>query len=203
MKYLLPAGIMFFVILFNCDKKYSPEEKIIVNAILQQRAEKDSLFAHADWSPLKEEDKESFNGLKYFSPNLSLRFTGPINRYDSAIRDTILGTKGDIRPALRYGYFPFRYNGKEYRLQVYKILRDDPDYDKYLFLGFTDAMTDTATYETGRYIDLSENPENKYTVDFNLAYNPYCAYNHRYTCAIPPEENNLPFTVNAGEKKFK
>lgn len=203
MKYMLAFICLFIVLFVFCGKKYSPREKLIVDNILKQRHEKDSLFVAAEWSPLKEEDKKSFSGLNYFTPDLSFRFTGSITRYDSTIRDTIMGTRGDIRPALKYGYFPFHYKGHEYHLQVYKILRDDPVYQKYLFLGFTDATTGKMTYETGRYIDLSENSENYYTVDFNLAYNPYCAYNHRYTCAIPPLENQLPFAVKAGEKKFK
>lgn len=197
------VGLVFTV---GCGKqadRYPPEQQSIVDAILKERAAKDSAFAHADWSPLLPEDKPRFSGLKYYPVDLSMRFEGPIVPYDSTIRDTIYGTKGDLRPALKYGYFPFHYRGKEYRLQIYKILRDDPAANNYLFLGFTDATSGKETYGAGRYIDLTENRQNHYVVDFNLAYNPYCAYNPRYTCAIPPEENHLPFAVKAGEKIFK
>jgi len=83
------------------------------------------------------------------------------------------------------------------------MIPKDTSREKYLFLGFTDQTTGKETYNTGRYIDLVELPDGDYVVDFNLAYNPYCAYNPRYTCAIPPSENKLPFKVRAGERIFK
>jgi len=196
------------LILFSCGKKqpeqhYTAAQQEIVNSILQNRAEKDSAFLQEDWSPLTAEERENFEGLKYYPIDLSLRFEGPIVKYESTIPDTIVGTKGDLRPALKYGYFAFTYQKEEYKLQIYKILRDDPELQKYLFLGFTDETTGKETYGTGRYIDIEENAANHYIVDFNLAYNPYCAYNPRYTCAIPSQENDLPFAVRAGEKIYK
>ncbi len=205
-KEIYPAIFILVLILsfVACQsKKYSPEQKAIITQIERERAEKDSAFRAAEWSPLLAEDKNHFEGLKYYPIDLSLRFEGPIVKYDSTILDTIIGTKGDLRPSLKYGYFPFTYENKEYRLQIYKILRDKPELNEYLFLGFTDQTTGQETYGAGRYIDLTENPENQYVIDFNLAYNPYCAYNPRYTCAIPPDENRLPFPVRAGEKIFK
>ncbi len=197
---------LFAFFLLDCSQKkpaYSPEQLKIIAQILSERQQKDRAFATEDWSPLLEKDKKNFHGLAYYPVDLSLRFEGPIVRYDSTVLDTIMGTKGDLRPALKYGYFPFVYQGKEYRLQVYKMVREDTSLQKYLFLGFTDRTSGKETYGAGRYIDLVENPENHYVVDFNLAYNPYCAYNPRYTCAIPPEENYLPFPVRAGEKIFR
>lgn len=186
----------------NCNR-YTPEQEALAAEILRQRAEKDRDFKNDPNSPLLAEDREAFQGLNYYPVDLSLRFEGPIVKYDSLLPDTIIGTKGDRRPALRYGYFPFTYQGRQYRLQIYKILRDNPEYAKYLFLGFTDRTGGGETYGGGRYIDLTENAENHYVVDFNLAYNPFCAYNPRYSCAIPAAENRLPFAVNAGEKIFK
>ncbi len=208
-KFIFCALFLSFLLWGGCrqekekPQEYSPAEVAEAQEVLQHRAEKDSLFSHAEWSPLLPADKKNFHGLKYFPVNPDYRFEGPIVKYDSVIRDTIVGTKGDLRPALKYGYFSFKYKGKPHRLQIYKILRDDPELAKYLFLGFTDQTTGKATYGAGRYIDLSENEENHYVIDFNEAYNPYCAYNPRYTCAIPPEENALPFRVEAGEKIYK
>ncbi|NIU01421.1 MAG: DUF1684 domain-containing protein, partial [Nitrosopumilaceae archaeon] len=70
-------------------------------------------------------------------------------------------------------------------------------------LGFTDKTSGDETYGGGRYIDLVEHDRNHYVIDFNKAYNPYCAYNPKYSCAIPPEENHLAIAVTAGEKIFK
>jgi uncharacterized protein (DUF1684 family) len=196
--FLLPS-----LLFITCKQGYSPEQQNIINQIETSRLEKDSLFKHADWSPLTDEEKEHFSGLNYFPIDLSLRFEGPLELYASPIPDTIMGTKGDLRPAIRFAYFAFAYQNRKYRLELHKILRDDPEYDKYLFLGFTDETTGDESYATGRYIDVSENPENYYVIDFNLAYNPYCAYNSRYTCAIPGEENRLPFAIRAGERIYK
>ena len=73
----------------------------------------------------------------------------------------------------------------------------------HLFLGFWDNTSGNETYGGGRYLDINENPENYYVIDFNYAYNPYCAYNHRYTCAVPPLQNRLSVAIKAGEKKYK
>lgn len=182
---------------------YTPEQKAIIADIQQQRAEKNQGFKEDENSPLLQEDKENFQGLKYYPVDLSLRFEGAIAKYNEVIPDTIIGTKGDLRPAIRYGYFSFEYRDEVYRLEIFKILRTDSAYAKYLFLGFTDATSGQETYGGGRYIDMTESDENHYVVDFNLAYNPYCAYNPRFTCAIPSSANRLPFKVEAGEKIFK
>ena len=196
-------SVYFLLLLCGCRSPMTEEEQKIKSEILQSRAEKDCLFRASDWSPLPENERTDFQGLKYFPVDLRWRFEGPVVTYDSLIKDTIVGTKGDLRPAVRYGYFEFKINQKPARLEIFKIFRPDKAYQDYLFLGFTDRTTGKSTYGTGRYIDLSIRPDNHYIIDFNNAYNPYCAYNPRYTCAIPPDENALPFAVEAGEKIYK
>jgi uncharacterized protein (DUF1684 family) len=187
----------------GCQSRLSNEEKQIVAEIRQERAEKDSIFGEADWSPIPENERGDFAGLNYYPIDFKWRFQGPIMQYDTIIRDTIVGTKGDLRPAQRYGYFEFEIDNKKHRLEIYTIIRPDTAYQDYLFLGFTDETTGKSTYGTGRYIDLTIRMDNYYLIDFNKAYNPYCAYNPKYTCAIPPDENALPFAVKAGEKIYK
>jgi hypothetical protein len=78
------------------------------------------------------------------------------------------------------------------------------EYKNYLFIPFTDVTNGTDTYEGGRYIDISTSDirDNKLTLDFNKAYNPYCCYTNGYNCPIPPKENELTIAVNAGEMKY-
>lgn len=79
------------------------------------------------------------------------------------------------------------------------------EYKNYLFLPFTDATTGVETYESGRYIDLltTDIVNNTVTIDFNKAYNPYCAYvSDVYNCPIPPKENHLRVAIRAGEKMY-
>jgi uncharacterized protein (DUF1684 family) len=198
----LLIGVVLLAVL-GCQTSLSSEEKQIVAEIQQERVEKDSIFKEVDFSPILENDREDFKGLNYYPIDLKWRFQGPITQYDTIINDTIIGTKGDLRPARKYGYFEFELDNKIHHLEIYKIIRPDTAYQNYLFLGFTDETTGKSTYGTGRYIDLTIRSDNNYVVDFNKAYNPYCAYNPKYTCAIPPDENALPLAVTAGEKTYK
>jgi len=201
-KRLFPAFLLF--ILFNSCSSHDPADSEYMNSIVEYREAKNLDFRTAEHSPLKPDMKSDFNGLKYFAPDPDWRFSGPIIRPDTAIIDTILGTKAkDKRPAERYGVFKFNKDGQEMSLLVYKMLRSKSGYEDYLFLGFTDKTSGKESYIAGRYIDLVENKENYYVVDFNKAYNPYCAYNEKFSCAIPPLQNNLPVAITAGEKSFK
>ncbi|HEV7330737.1 MAG TPA: DUF1684 domain-containing protein [Flavisolibacter sp.] len=106
-----------------------------------------------------------------------------------------------------YGTLHFRLNGKNLLLNVYQSqdLMQSEAYRNYLFLPFTDATNGSETYEGGRYIDLTiqDIQNNTVLLDFNKAYNPYCAYvSGKYNCPIPPKENALPVAIKAGEKAF-
>jgi len=173
-------------------------------AFAQYIEEKNKQFKTADWSPLKQEDKGHFKGLNYYPYDESFRFRGAIKRYDRPDSITVLGTReGDLRPALRFGYFEFQIDDKTQRLEIIKILPRHPGGSAHLFLGFWDATSGVDTYAGGRYVDIGENDQDSYVIDFNYAYNPYCAYNERYSCAIPPLENRLEIALTCGEKNFK
>jgi hypothetical protein len=106
-----------------------------------------------------------------------------------------------------YGLLSFAINGKPFRLNVYQSqeLMSNEEYKNYLFLPFTDFTTGDETYEGGRYLDLSSKDirNNTLVLDFNKAYNPYCAYESgKYNCPIPPGANALPTVIRAGEKKY-
>ena len=159
-------------------------------------------YCKSNDSPLLKNDIPDFAGLNYYEYDPNFRFEGPIYTYDNPDTVIIYGTKKDERPSLKYGYFEFSFNGKKHQLQIFKILPRKPQQGDYLFLGFTDATSNDATYGGGRYINLDLNEENLYTVDFNYAYNPYCAYNPKYSCAIPSRENHLSIAIEAGEKKY-
>lgn len=175
-----------------------------VKEIENQRAEKDKAFRTAKDSPLPDKAKKTFHGLPYFPVNEEFRFTGAITRYAKRETFDIIANDGEIRNTLRYGYFDFRLRGKTYRLQVYKLLDLEPQYSKLLFIPFLDATSGRESYGGGRYLDLEEQEQNLYTVDFNLAYNPSCAYGKSgYSCPMPPAENRLLVAVEAGEKKLE
>jgi len=102
---------------------------------------------------------------------------------------------------VKYGRVEFDLNGMRLRLVVYKSAEDP--FARSLFIPFSDETSGRETYGSGRYLDLEEQGGDDYELDFNLAYNPYCAYNDQYTCPIPPRENRLPVRILAGEKNYK
>ncbi len=196
--------VLVWTLLWNCTSKQSSLDQNIYNQWLKFRTEKDSLFKYADWSPLTLQDRQTFDSLEYFPYDPSWRMILTLHRYPVPQSVTIQGTKeGDLRPAEKIGYFEFQKDGKKCRLEVIKILPSAPQEQAHLFLGFWDQTSGKETYPGGRYVDLEALDGNRFVVDFNYAYNPYCAYSHRYSCAIPPLENQLPVAVKAGEKAFK
>lgn len=117
-------------------------------------------------------------------------------------------TSGKIRKVFRvYGTLSFTINDTLVKMNLYQSqgLMGSDEYKDYLFLPFTDATTGTETYESGRYIDLQTKDikNNEVIIDFNKAYNPYCAYvSGVYNCPIPPRENHLTVAILAGEKTY-
>jgi uncharacterized protein (DUF1684 family) len=110
---------------------------------------------------------------------------------------------GDRRHYRRWGRLSFEVDGRPAALTIYS----DP-YDEDYFLPFRDATNGDETYGAGRYLDnhrpgVERTGENTFIIDFNYAYNPYCAYSERYSCPLPPRENWLDVPIRAGEKKYK
>ncbi len=116
------------------------------------------------------------------------------------------GTKIPQKDFVRYGTIHFTVNDTALTLTVYrsKALENNPQYGRYLFIPFTDATTGDETYGSGRYIDIFtyDIKNDTVVIDFNKAYNPYCAYSTGYNCPIPPRENLLTVAIKAGEKVF-
>ncbi len=196
------------VFLIQCSSDSRPklsraEQQLVIAEIQKRRADKDRFFKQSSASPLLPEDRKTFTGLSYYPIDLNWRFVGPLHILKEQPVDSLWDSGGEKRAARKYGYFEFRYQGKPYRLLVYQLLEGGLSGDESLFLAFTDETSGKETYGGGRYIDVERNAKGQLIVDFNLAYNPYCAYNPNYLCALPPAENHLPFPVRAGEKNFK
>lgn len=170
--------------------------------ILLERISRDEAFRSGMDSPIPEEDRSSFQGLEYYPVNEDLRFSVRLNRHPRP-RHVRLGTNtGEIRSGLRYGYFDFIVEGQSCRLQVYRLEDVNENGGPSLFVSFRDATSGSETYGPGRYIDLSENTSGIYDLDFNRAYNPFCAFNNDFSCPLPPSENILSVPIQAGEKKY-
>lgn len=163
---------------------------------------KNEFFKTSPDSPLRPGDLSGFRGLAYYPIDPGLKFSVRLMRHSKPGQIRFGTNTGEIRSGLRYGFFEFSVQGQRCRLQVYR-LDDAPADGAGLFIPFRDATTGVETYSTGRYIDLKENTSGVYDLDFNRAYNPYCAYNDEYSCPVPPEENALKVAIRAGEKKYR
>jgi uncharacterized protein (DUF1684 family) len=161
------------------------------------RARKDDFFLH-DWqSPLETERRKDFHGLKYYPENPMLRIITPLGMYEERQPVTMLTNTGSAREFVKIGCFTFHVGDETAVLQVYQDVENDS-----LFLPFVDATAPEETYGAGRYVDVEPLGDDKYLIDFNFAYNPYCAYSDKWSCPIPPQENRLKVRIEAGEKKF-
>ncbi|MEJ2757555.1 MAG: DUF1684 domain-containing protein [Anaerolineales bacterium] len=160
------------------------------------RAEKDEFFEFDHQSPLTDEQQANFEGLKYFPANEDLRFEVEIEPFEEQKEIQMQTTTGDIRDFTRYGLVHFTVGGE---LAALTVFANEHGY----FIPFVDTQAGEETYGAGRYLDPEETEDGKLILDFNLAYNPYCAYNELYSCPLPPAENRLSVAIKAGEKNFK
>lgn len=190
------------ILLASCGKNYTPEEKNYIEKIKKYRSEKDQYMKNDPGSPFNFKGKIDFEPLKYYDPDPELVFKSRLYEYDKRDTVKVFGTKGEERIAVIFGFVKFNYKNKEYELNVYKGAAGDGE--EYYSIWFTDYTTGNQTYGVGRYLDFELNPDSNftYTIDFNLAYNPYCAYSPKYSCAVPTKEDHIDLVVEAGEKNF-
>ncbi|TMI96097.1 MAG: DUF1684 domain-containing protein [Bacteroidetes bacterium] len=174
-----------------------------------QNSYSDSLQAYIDdyvkdHEVVKGEDRKYLN---FFPIDESYRVNGRFEKANDS-KWFLMETSGHEKKMYRvYGVISFNIHDTLVKLNVYQAqnLLSDPKYKDYLVLMFTDKTSGTESYDIGRYIDLTlgEIKNNKVTIDFNKAYNPYCAYEkNKYNCPIPPRENDLPVAIRAGEKAY-
>ncbi len=159
------------------------------------RKEKDEFFAHHPQSPLTRDQRKAFNGLNYFPEDESLRLEVQVEEFSQKDPIQMQTTTGDVQEYVRYGRFRFEVGGQPAELTLYQSQHG-------FFLPFVDSLAGSETYPAGRYLDPDPLPGNRFLVDFNLAYNPYCAYNEMWSCPITPFENRIKVPIRAGEKIF-
>lgn len=159
------------------------------------RKQKDQFFKYHPQSPLLPEQQQQFEGLHYFPPDPALRFELPIDEFPTKDQVLMQTSTGELRTYTRYGRLRFRVNGQGAELTLYAD-------GETLFLPFADALAGSETYAAGRYLEPQLLDNGTILVDFNLAYNPYCAYNDAWSCPLTPAENRLAVPIRAGEQRF-
>jgi len=162
-----------------------------------ERLKKDEEFKMSEDSPLTDDQKEVFSSLSYFPITEKYKVIAEFHENSREQIVKIAITDGSQREYYVYGNAHFHLEGKELDVIIYKPVKATSDY---LFIPFYDATSADLTYGGGRYVEPVLVGPGKLEIDFNLAYNPYCAYNHTYRCPIPPQDNNLNVSILAGEK---
>lgn len=160
------------------------------------RKMKNDFFATDGQSPLTPGQKKGFKGLKYYPPNADLDLEVDVEEFRDKQEIRMQTTTGEVQVYERYGKFSFSVNGQPAELTIY---RDD---EGGFFLPFVDSLASRETYPAGRYLEPVPLGDQRFKVDFNLAYNPYCAYNEYWSCPLTPFENHLKVPIRAGEKLF-
>jgi uncharacterized protein (DUF1684 family) len=155
-------------------------------------------------SPIK--NKEDLKHIHFFDADESFIVKAEFIRTENAIPFEMPTMNGKMKRYIEYGILNFVLQGKKFSLHIYQnvALLENPEYVNHLFLPFTDETNGDETYGGGRYLDFQTEDikDNELILDFNKAYNPYCAFASGYSCPKPPEENDLQIAIRAGEKKF-
>lgn len=193
-----------FLLLLSVPVFSQPSSTGYRERILQFREEKNHEFRDTAQSPLPLALLNDFEGLSYFPVDTAWYVKGIFTRLPKA-KKIRMKTSTDRVPVYHvYGTLRFMIKGQEFVLQVYqnREVTKRPGYSDYLFIPFTDLTTGEQTYGGGRYLDFRIPGNHEVWLDFNLAYNPYCAYGGNYSCPVPPAENFLNVRIEAGEKNF-
>lgn len=180
------------------------QEKFDVTVVEKFQKDLNTEYADAKTSPLTADDLAKFKSLDFYPINekafvvaqfIRTKNEKPFGMQTSTARKPIY---------VKYGEAHFQLEGKELKLNIYRNieLSKKEEYKDYLFLPFSDLTSGKESYIGGKYIDLKIPSSNTIVIDFNLSYNPYCAYNHKYSCPKVPLENDLTIEIKAGVKKF-
>lgn len=176
----------------------NPQQDDYIEKIKKERSEKDETFRDKTQSPIK--NLKEFTGLKYYEPNIQYKVTAEIEKLGSPEPYIIKMSDGSQEDYLKFAKAKFSLNGENIELLLLKKSFQDP----IAFTAFTDLTSGDETYGAGRYLDIPiPRGSLEIVIDFNKAYNPYCAYNADYVCPKPPKENRFQIAILAGEKNYQ
>jgi len=187
--------VLFFIV--GCSDSKQP----LTGQTEWQKAQ-NAIFKDATRSPLTKTDLEQFEGLDFFPFDSAYNVKAVLERTPNSEWFKMKTTTEDVTEERVYGILKFHLKGQPYKLNVYQSKEPVEGFQDYLFLPFLDNTNGESTYGGGRYIDLEIPERDNIQIDFNKAYNPYCAYNEKYSCPIVPRVNYLDIKVEAGLKKY-
>jgi uncharacterized protein len=190
--------ITFLIYTFSGDTE-TPDTYI--KEIQKEREEKNTFMKVNEESPFKD-SLATFTSLNYFDPDVKYRITADLEPIQNKKMIVLPTSDGKEKKYIEYAYASFKLDGIENKLLILEIMDMGP-YKGTLFLAFADETSAKETYGAGRYLDLKKVPGSAtVNLDFNKAYNPYCAYSENFSCPFPPKENVLKVAIRAGEKNY-
>jgi uncharacterized protein (DUF1684 family) len=177
-----------------------------ISEIKTWQSEMNAEFASPKESPLEEEDRLSFTGLDFYKIDSTYRVKAKLKLDLQKKKFAMKTTTSRLPVYANYGVASFKLHGRKFKINIYQnvALSLKEEYKDYLFMLFTDKTSGVTSYAGGRYLDLRIPKKGEdFIIDFNKAYNPYCAYSHKYSCPIPPEEDYFDIEIKAGVKKWE
>ncbi len=189
---LLLISLSFFI--SSCDEN-NPNEKYF-EEIKAYRHDVKEFFRNSEDSPVVDMTDKVIP--HYFEPKVEYKVEAYLEEFSEKDTLEMLTTQSDVRKMIRFGDLKFKVNDEKFSLTAYVNI-EHPDS---FFIPFHDETNGVSTYEAGRYLDIEKSKATKYILDFNLAYNPYCYYNAKYSCPIVPTDNYLKTKIEAGEKSY-
>jgi len=199
MKYL-PLLLFFFF----SEMSIAQTNAEIINEIEEYRTLENEKFGDKETTILSRRDLRKFKELDFYEVDLEFRVEAMFVRTPDEEPFLMPTSTSRLPEYVKYGEAHFEIDGKKLKLNLYQNTTpsEDPEYADHLFLPFTDLTSGDGAYGGGRYLDIKIPGGDTITLDFNKAYNPYCAYSNNYSCPIPPKENDLLVRVEAGVKDF-
>ncbi|HET8885943.1 MAG TPA: DUF1684 domain-containing protein [Salinimicrobium sp.] len=195
----MKKSIFILLFLFSTSMMFGQTHSEDVEAF-QNKMNQD--FLNPEESPLSPKQIKKFNGHDFFPIDENYKIVAKFDKAEDAVPFSMKTTTDRLPLYKIYGTATFEIEGKTYTLNIYQSEKITPGYENHLFFPFTDLTNGEETYTGGRYIDLTIPEGNSIIIDFNKAYNPYCAYSGNYSCPIPPKENDLNTEIKAGIKYF-
>ncbi|GHC55458.1 DUF1684 domain-containing protein [Ulvibacter litoralis] len=195
--------VLFLSVFFICLSCGTAKKRFLKESVAHQASENKD-FLNSESTILTAEDFKSFKGLEFYPIDLAYCIEADFVRTPDEVPFLMRTTTDRLPEYVKYGEAHFTLQGKQLKLNLFQSTApyDEPGYEDYLFLPFTDLTSGDGSYGGGRFLDARIPKGDKIILNFNKAYNPYCAYNSRYSCPIPPKENDLLVRIEAGVKDF-
>jgi uncharacterized protein len=197
----LVAIVVFVVLAIGLYTLFGREDNSVYEEkIKKEREDKNRFMRYNNTSPLSDAQKADFRELEYFPIDPEFKIKARLEAVESDKMLVLPTNDGKEERYLKYAYANFILKGKQQRLLILQPMVRQ--FQNKLFLIFTDETTGEETYGACRYIDLVKETDQSITIDFNMAYNPYCAYTDEFSCPLPPAGNHVTVAITAGEKDF-